>query len=113
MEEEARKLQQAAQFKARPAVVLHKKPFEPKKSSHPFTDITAIELNTERRAKEREEFDTKIKLEQAELEELRRLVCINNLIKQNYTIKIHSHISATCLLSSMSVSAKKYCCHTL
>ncbi|PNF25470.1 hypothetical protein B7P43_G06000 [Cryptotermes secundus] len=73
MEEEARKLQQAAQFKARPAIVLHKKPFEPKKSNNPFTDITAIELNTERRAKEREEFDTKIKLEQAELEELRRL----------------------------------------
>jgi hypothetical protein len=73
MEEEARKLQQAAQFKARPAIVLHKKPFEPKKSSHPFTDITTIELNTERRAKEREEFDAKIKQEQAELEELWRL----------------------------------------
>jgi hypothetical protein len=81
LEKEARELQQAAQFKARPATVLYKKPFEPKKSSNPFTDITAVELNTERRAKEREEFDTKIKLEQAELEEFRRLVCINNFIK--------------------------------
>jgi hypothetical protein len=101
MEEEARKLQEAAQFKARPAVVLHKKPFEPKKSSYPLIDITAVELNTERRAKEREEFDTRIKLEQAKLEELRQLVCINNLIKQNYTVKVHLHLSAICLVSSM------------
>jgi hypothetical protein len=85
MEEEARKLQQAAQFKARSAAVLHKKPFEPKKSSRPLTDITEIELNTERRAKEREKFDTRFKLEQAELEELRQLVRINNFIKQDYT----------------------------
>jgi hypothetical protein len=79
MEEETRKLQQAAQFKAQPATVIHKKPFEPKKSDCPLTDITAVELNTERRAKEREEFNAKIRLEQAELEELRRMVCVNIL----------------------------------
>ena len=78
MEDEARKLQEAAQFKARPADVIHKKPFEPKKSERPLTDITTVELNTERRAKEREEFDTLLKAEHAKLEELRRLVCINN-----------------------------------
>jgi hypothetical protein len=76
MEEDARKLQQAAQFKARPAVVIHQKPFEPRKSCRPLTDITEIELNTERRAKEREEFDARLKLDQAELEQLRQLVCI-------------------------------------
>jgi targeting protein for Xklp2 len=32
-----------------------------------------IELNTERRAKKREEFDTRFKLEQAELEHLRQM----------------------------------------
>jgi targeting protein for Xklp2 len=82
MEEEAKKLQQAAQFKAQPAVVIHKKPFEPRKSSRPLTDITEIELNTERRAKEREEFDTRLKLEQAELEELRQLVRIHKFINK-------------------------------
>ena len=73
LEDEARKLQEAAQFKARPADVIHKKPFEPKKSERPLMDITTVELNTERRAKEREEFDTMIKAEHAKQEELRRL----------------------------------------
>ena len=81
MEGEARKLQEAAQFKARPADVIHKKPFEPKKSERPLTDITTVELNTERRAKEREEFDAMIKEEHAKVEEFRRMVCINNFTK--------------------------------
>ncbi|XP_069698789.1 targeting protein for Xklp2-like isoform X2 [Periplaneta americana] len=72
LEEEARELQQAAQFKARPATVVKLKPFEPKKSDRPLTDITSVELNTERRAKEREEFDMKVKMEQEEVEEMRR-----------------------------------------
>jgi len=40
-------MQEAAQFKARPANVIHKKPSEPKKSEHPLTDKTTVELNTE------------------------------------------------------------------
>ncbi|PSN57200.1 Glycine--tRNA ligase [Blattella germanica] len=66
LEEEEKQLQQMAQFKARPATVILKKPFELKKSDRPLTDITAVELNTEKRAKEREEFEMKLKLEQAE-----------------------------------------------
>ena len=81
MEDEARKLQEAVQFRARPADVIHKKPFEPKKSERPLTDITTVKLNTERRAKEREEFDTMLKAEHAKLEELIRQVCINNFTK--------------------------------
>jgi len=81
LEDEARKLQEAAQFKARPASVIHKKPFEPRKSERPLTDITTVKLNTELRAKEREEFDTMVKAEHAKLEELRRAVCINNFTK--------------------------------
>lgn len=81
MEDEARKLQEAAQFKARPADIIHKKPFEPKKSERPLTDITTVQLNTERRAKEREEFETMVKAEHAKLEELRQQVCINNFAK--------------------------------
>jgi hypothetical protein len=81
LEDEARKLQEAAQFKARPADVIRKKPNETKKSERPLTDITTVKLNTERRAKEREEFDTMVKTEHAKLAELRRLVCINNFTK--------------------------------
>jgi hypothetical protein len=81
MNEEARKRQTGAQFKARPADVIHKKPFEPKKSERPLTDITIVELNTERRAKERHEFDEMVKAEHEKMEELRRLVCISNFIK--------------------------------
>jgi len=51
--------------------VIHK-PFEPKKSEHPLTDRTTVELNTERGAKEREEYDDKIKAKHADLEELKR-----------------------------------------
>jgi hypothetical protein len=40
-----------------------------------------MELNTERRAKEREEFDTLVKAEHEKLEELRRQVCISNFTK--------------------------------
>jgi 3-deoxy-D-arabino-heptulosonate 7-phosphate (DAHP) synthase len=81
LEDEARKLQEAGQFKARPADVIHKKPFKPKKSQRPLTDITTEDLNTERRAKERKEFNTMIKAENAKLEELRKLVCIYNFTK--------------------------------
>jgi targeting protein for Xklp2 len=69
-EDEARKMQEAAQFRARPADAIHKKPFEPKESERPPTATTA-ELNTERTAKERAEFDAMMKAEQAKLEELR------------------------------------------
>jgi hypothetical protein len=43
----AKKLQQAAQCKARPAVVIHQKPFEATKSSRPLTDITEIEWESQ------------------------------------------------------------------
>ncbi|XP_075216366.1 targeting protein for Xklp2-like isoform X2 [Lycorma delicatula] len=58
-------------FKARPATVLQKPPFEPKKGEYPLTDITGFHLNTEERAKRREEFNLLIKQKEAELESLR------------------------------------------
>ncbi|KAF6212877.1 hypothetical protein GE061_010587 [Apolygus lucorum] len=45
------------QFKAKPATVLSKEPFIPKKSNVPLTDITEVQLNTERRAKVRAELE--------------------------------------------------------
>lgn len=61
----------AHQFKAQPAVVLHKPPFEPKKAEWPLTDVTGFRLNTEERAKKREEFNILIKKKEAELELIR------------------------------------------
>ncbi|KAJ8922403.1 hypothetical protein NQ315_004348 [Exocentrus adspersus] len=80
----------ACHFKARPATVLHKKPFEPKKERF-LTEIDEFELNTEKRAAEREIFEqykkekeerfallkefhekVKLKLEEDELAKLRK-----------------------------------------
>jgi hypothetical protein len=47
----------AAWFKAQSANVIHKKPFEPKKSECPLTDITAVVLNIKKTANEREAFN--------------------------------------------------------
>ncbi|KAJ8969437.1 hypothetical protein NQ317_008628, partial [Molorchus minor] len=47
----------SCQFKARPPTVLYKKPFEPKKDENHLIEITEFQLNTEMRAKEREEFE--------------------------------------------------------
>lgn len=61
-------------FKARPAKVLHMKPFEPKKEERPLVEITQFELNTERRAKEREMFELKLKKEEEEVAKCRQMV---------------------------------------
>lgn len=50
--------------------VIHK-PFEPKKSEHRLTDRATVALSTERRATERGEYDNKIKVKNAKLEELK------------------------------------------
>ncbi|XP_071823436.1 targeting protein for Xklp2 homolog [Apostichopus japonicus] len=46
-------------FRARPANVLYQEPFKPDKTNKPLTDISDFQLNTERRAEEREDFDRK------------------------------------------------------
>lgn len=47
----------AAWFKAQSANVIHKKPFEPKKSECPLNDITAVVLKIKKTANEREVFN--------------------------------------------------------
>jgi hypothetical protein len=62
MEDETRsKLQVAAWFKAQSANVIHKKPFEPKKSERPLTAISAVVLNIKKTANEREVFSEMIR----------------------------------------------------
>ncbi|XP_049950885.1 targeting protein for Xklp2 homolog isoform X1 [Schistocerca serialis cubense] len=70
--EEDRRAAEVTQFKARPPVVLMKKPFEPVKPHRVFKEITAICLNTDIRSKERERFEMKIKEKEMLMEECRR-----------------------------------------
>lgn len=51
----------AAWFKAQSANVIHKKPFEPKKSERPLTAISAVVLNIKKTANEREVFSEMIR----------------------------------------------------
>ncbi|XP_049775313.1 targeting protein for Xklp2 homolog isoform X2 [Schistocerca cancellata] len=70
--EEDRRAAEVTRFKARPPVVLMKKPFEPVKPQRVFKEITAICLNTDIRSKERERFEMKIKEKEMLMEEYRR-----------------------------------------
>ncbi|XP_018576974.1 targeting protein for Xklp2 homolog [Anoplophora glabripennis] len=47
----------STQFRARPATILKKKPFIPRKEERQLIEISEFQLNTERRVKEREEFE--------------------------------------------------------
>ncbi|XP_029362455.1 targeting protein for Xklp2 isoform X2 [Echeneis naucrates] len=63
IKEEQKRQEEAASFKARPNTVTHKEPFQPRKEcrtavgSHSSTVVEAFELSTERRARERQEFE--------------------------------------------------------
>ncbi|XP_071331214.1 targeting protein for Xklp2 isoform X2 [Trachinotus anak] len=57
VKEEQKQQEEAATFKARPNTVTHKEPFQPRKEGRPATVVEAFELSTERRARERQEFE--------------------------------------------------------
>lgn len=64
VKEEQKQREEAAVFKARPNTVTHKEPFVPKKESHSVAEGNcsstvpeAFELSTERRARERQEYE--------------------------------------------------------
>ncbi|XP_026224636.1 targeting protein for Xklp2 isoform X2 [Anabas testudineus] len=57
MKEEQKQQEEASVFKARPNTVTHKEPFQPKKEARPAVAVEAFELSTERRAKERQEYE--------------------------------------------------------
>lgn len=61
-------------FRARPPTVLYKEPFVPKKVEQPLTEITAFELNTDRRAREREAFEQHMKQKEEQIAEFRKKV---------------------------------------
>ncbi|XP_036388071.1 targeting protein for Xklp2 [Megalops cyprinoides] len=57
MKEELKQQAEAASFKARPNTITHKEPFIPKKENRSVLVADGFQLSTERRAKERLEFD--------------------------------------------------------
>ncbi|KAG5864797.1 hypothetical protein JTB14_028062 [Gonioctena quinquepunctata] len=61
------------QFKARPASVLNKKPFEPKKTEKPLIEISEFTLNTDIRSKEREAFEKQKKEKDERLEQYKQM----------------------------------------
>ena len=74
MQEALKRQQEAAQFKARPADVLRKEPFQPKPSEKPLSEISNFELHSDRRAEEREAYEMHKKQREAELEGMKRQV---------------------------------------
>ena len=61
-------------FKARPASVLDKEPFVPLPSDKPLSEIDNFQLNSDRRAEEREAYEMQKKHREAEQESLKRQV---------------------------------------
>ncbi|EDV26078.1 uncharacterized protein TRIADDRAFT_55817 [Trichoplax adhaerens] len=61
LEEEQKIEKESQNFKARPNVVTFNKPFEPRRSSKPLTDVTGFKLNTEERVEERQKFKEELK----------------------------------------------------
>ncbi|XP_057219438.1 targeting protein for Xklp2 isoform X2 [Triplophysa rosa] len=57
MKEELKRQAEAACFKARPNTAVHKEPFVPKKENRSMLVVEGFQLSTERRAKERLEFE--------------------------------------------------------
>ncbi|XP_034551521.1 targeting protein for Xklp2 isoform X2 [Notolabrus celidotus] len=57
VKEEQKQREEATVFKARPNTVTHKEPFQPKKDSRNVAVTEAFELSTERRARERQEYE--------------------------------------------------------
>ncbi|XP_074868025.1 targeting protein for Xklp2 isoform X2 [Carettochelys insculpta] len=64
VKEDLKRQKEAACFKANPNTVVHQEPFVPKKDSKPISVPDSFELATEKRAKERQEFEKRL----AELE---------------------------------------------
>ncbi|XP_078688319.1 targeting protein for Xklp2 homolog isoform X2 [Branchiostoma floridae x Branchiostoma belcheri] len=73
MEEELKQQrEQASSFKHRSADVLYKEPFIPQKATKPLTDVSEFDLNTVRRAEQRQEFEMQKKMKEEEMEAQRQ-----------------------------------------
>lgn len=76
VDEEDRHLKMMATFYANPPIVLHKPAFEPEHSARPPLEHLDFQLNTEKRAVEREHYDQYLRDKEIEEEERRKQVCL-------------------------------------
>uniref|UniRef100_A0A8D0HVC5 TPX2 microtubule nucleation factor n=1 Tax=Sphenodon punctatus TaxID=8508 RepID=A0A8D0HVC5_SPHPU len=65
LKEETKRQKEAACFKARPNTVVHQEPFVPKKETRALAVSESFELATERRARERQEFEQRLAEQEA------------------------------------------------
>jgi hypothetical protein len=77
LEEEERLRREQATFHANPPTVIFKKPFEPEPSSKPLVEPLQFELNSDKRAQERELYDQYLKEKEEMLKEQQRQVRIH------------------------------------
>ncbi|XP_019365532.1 PREDICTED: targeting protein for Xklp2 isoform X2 [Gavialis gangeticus] len=70
IKEDLKRQKEAACFKARPNTVVHQEPFLPKKENKPLSVPDSFELATEKRAKERQEFEKRLAELEAQKERL-------------------------------------------
>ncbi|XP_046395891.1 targeting protein for Xklp2-like [Ischnura elegans] len=71
VEEEKLRKKRESEFKARPPVILNKKPFVPVKTEKHEVRTLDVHLNTEIRAKDRALYDLKMQMRQKEIEEIK------------------------------------------
>ncbi|XP_021272854.1 targeting protein for Xklp2 isoform X2 [Numida meleagris] len=74
LKEDLKKQKEAACFKARPNVVVYQEPFVPKKENKMLSVPESFELATEKRAKERQEFEKRLANLEARREKLQEQV---------------------------------------
>ncbi|XP_042743328.1 targeting protein for Xklp2 isoform X2 [Lagopus leucura] len=74
LEKDLKKQKEAACFKARPNVVVYQEPFVPKKENKMLSVPESFELATEKRAKERQEFEKRLANLEARREKLQERV---------------------------------------
>ncbi|XP_064640466.1 targeting protein for Xklp2-A-like [Lineus longissimus] len=72
LEEELKQQRAQAVFKARPATVTKKEPFVPRRSNRTLTEVSEFDLNTERRAVERQVHEEVKKERQQEMDEVEK-----------------------------------------
>ncbi len=74
MEEEERARQEQATFHANPPTVIFKKPFEPEPSHKPLACPVDLQLNSDKRAQERELYDQYLKQKEEYMEQQKKQV---------------------------------------
>lgn len=95
------------QFKARPAKVLEKKPFIPTKAERPVVEVKNFMLNTNKRAKEREEFEQKLKERELIVEETKKQVKHVNNAEFSFILQSYNTLRVLMLFMIPNIFANR------